>query len=153
MSKTLLSSIASVLSSRCCCCSEPRRSRARSLPYPLIFPSRSPVQIIRSLSAAKVFFALYPVFSNAYDSLNRQEYGPAEKYLQTILDIDPGNNLARYYLIQVYTHTRQPKKVLTLADQLLRWYPEFIQGHLSRGYAAGELKDYPAARSIVQPGT
>ena len=109
------------------------------------FPLPITSQKYTESARAKVFFKIYPIFSNAYESLDRKEYGKAEKFFQAILEIDPGNNLARYYLIQIYSHTGQPGKVLTLSDHFIRQYPDYIQGHLAKGYALWGLKDYPAA--------
>ena len=117
----------------------------QNITVPPDFPLPITSQKYTEAARAKIFFKLYPIFSNAYESLDRREYGKAERFFKTILDIDPGNNLSRYYLVQIYSQTGQPRKVLTLTDQLLAKYPDYIQGHLSKGYALWALKDYPAA--------
>ncbi len=118
---------------------------AQTIAVPADFPLPITSQKYTEPARSQIFFRLYPIFSNAYESLNRREYGKARSYFNTILKIDPGNNLARYYLMDIYSRTGQPRKVLVQADHLIRVYPDYIQGHLSRGYALWALRDYPAA--------
>lgn len=118
---------------------------AQTIAVPPDFPLPITSQKYSEAEGARIFFKLYPIFSNAYTSLNRRDYEQAEAYFNAILKIDPGNNLARYYLMDIYNRTGKPRQVLMQADQLLRSYPDYIQGHLSRGYALWALKDQSGA--------
>ena len=125
--------------------------KGQAIAVPPDFPLPITSQKYTETARAKVFFKIYPIFSNAYESLNRKEYGKAEKLLQTILEIDPGNNLARYYLIQIYTYTREPGKVLKLADQLTRSVSRLYSGTSFQGLRRRGAERLPGRRPIFQP--
>jgi tetratricopeptide (TPR) repeat protein len=89
-------------------------------------------------------------FKKTYFHLEKKEYTEAEKKLQQILKIDPDNNLARYYLLQVYRNTGNFDRTINVSNELLEKYPDYITAYLEKGYAAIKIKNYNLAIDALE---
>ncbi len=74
-------------------------------------------------------------------------YVEAERIFKEILKADPGNNRAKLGLINIYSKQKKWDKAIAISDELLKTYPDFVDGYQYRGALAGMKDDTAIAIS------
>ena len=87
-----------------------------------------------------------PLYRKAHAAIKEERYDEAEASLLEVLKSDPHNNTAKVYLVEVYNDQAKWEQGIALCDELLEYYPDYLDMYLNKGYMC--LKNEELDRGI-----
>ena len=86
--------------------------------------------------AHRVHYQTRPLWQDAQSAMGRKDYAAAYGKLREVLSIDPENNHARIYLVDMCTKLGRNDEGMALCDELLTLYPDYTDGYLNKAFLA-----------------
>lgn len=106
------------------------------------------------MKSQRIQFDNSKLFEYAQVAINKSDYSTAKKHLLKALKGDPGSNRAKLGLIEVYSKQKNWDEAIELSSDLLKNYPDYIDGYKSRGTLAAHAGDVNLAissyKSVVE---
>jgi tetratricopeptide (TPR) repeat protein len=84
----------------------------------------------------RIRYVITAPLKDAGAAIADKDYEKAEKALRTVLAADPQHNRAREQLIEIYEQSGRLEEAARLCDELTARYPDYLQGHLIKGFLA-----------------